>query len=277
MLERPEAVVLAKQLNEALTDASIVNLVVDANPHKMAWLNENRSDYKAILQDAFSGARAFGGQVELSFGQGRLLVADGVNVRLWKNLQALETAKAKHQLMLTLNSGKVLTFSIQMYGGIWCYLEGQNTNPYYLVAVAKPAVESDAFDYNYFRTLGEGKTMKLSAKAFIATEQRIPGLGNGVLQDVLLEAGLHPKRKINSLSEEKWLKLYRAVKHLIPEMTDQGGRDTETDLLGNPGGYQTKLSKANLSKRCPHCHNTIIKEAYMGGSIYFCANCQPQQ
>lgn|GEM_PF-2077218 len=30
-------------------------------------------------------------------------------------------------------------------------------------------------------------------KAFLATEQRIPGLGNGVLQDILWTARIHPK------------------------------------------------------------------------------------
>jgi formamidopyrimidine-DNA glycosylase len=43
----------------------------------------------------------------------------------------------------------------------------------------------------------------LSAKAFLATEQRIPGLGNGVLQDILFTAGIHPKRKMAAISEEE--------------------------------------------------------------------------
>ena len=73
---------------------------------------------------------------------------------------------------------------------------------------------------------------KLSAKAFLATEQRIPGLGNGVLQDILWYANIHPKRKISTLSAEQKHKLFRSVKTILAEMTELGGRDTERDLFG---------------------------------------------
>jgi formamidopyrimidine-DNA glycosylase len=57
-------------------------------------------------------------------------------------------------------------------------------------------------------------------------------------------------------------------------MIEQGGRDIEKDLFGNPGSYITKLSKNTANKPCKICGTTIIKEAYMGGSIYYCPKCQ---
>ena len=44
---------------------------------------------------------------------------------------------------------------------------------------------SDAFTLDYFKSLIDEATLKLSVKAFLATEQRIPGIGNGVCQDIL--------------------------------------------------------------------------------------------
>ena len=38
------------------------------------------------------------------------------------------------------------------------------------------------------------ESQNLSVKALLATEQRIPGLGNGVLQDILHKTGVHPRR-----------------------------------------------------------------------------------
>ena len=114
----------------------------------------------------------------------------------------------------------------------------------------------------------------MSAKAFLATQQRIPGLGNGVLQDILLNAKIHPKKKINTLSEEQRKELFDSLKSTLAEMTDAGGRDTEKDLFGNPGGYRTKLGKNNKLLICPNCGGGVKKEAYMGGSIYFCEQCQ---
>ena len=68
--------------------------------------------------------------------------------------------------------------------------------------------------------------------------------------------------------------LYQAIRETLADMTHAGGRDTEKDLYGNFGGYQTRLSKNTAGTVCKRCGNTINKEAYMGGSIYFCEGCQ---
>jgi formamidopyrimidine-DNA glycosylase len=132
----------------------------------------------------------------------------------------------------------------------------------------------ERFDRAYFNTLFNEETPKLSAKAFLATEQRIPGLGNGVLQDILWTARIHPRRKMAELKEADIERMFKAVKAVLKEMVARGGRDTETDLFGNPGRYTTVLSKNTVGKPCPACGTAIQKEAYLGGSIYYCAKCQ---
>jgi formamidopyrimidine-DNA glycosylase len=57
-------------------------------------------------------------------------------------------------------------------------------------------------------------------------------------------------------------------------MTDKGGRDMEKDLYGQPGGYVCLLSKNTLDKPCPVCGETLVRQAYLGGNIYFCPGCQ---
>jgi formamidopyrimidine-DNA glycosylase len=116
----------------------------------------------------------------------------------------------------------------------------------------------------------------MSAKAFLATKQRIPGLGNGVLQDILFNAGIHPKTKIETLSDEKINDLYESVKSTLSEMTKKGSRDTEKDLFGNYGGYTTKLSKKTMGTPCPVCGSSIVRQAYLGGNVYFCPICQKE-
>ncbi len=108
----------------------------------------------------------------------------------------------------------------------------------------------------------------------MASEQRIPGVGNGVLQDILFNARIHPKRKALSLSDQERKTLFRSLKTTLKEMTDKGGRDVQTDLLGNNGAYNCILSAKTCKEPCPVCHGAITKEAYMGGSVYYCANCQ---
>jgi formamidopyrimidine-DNA glycosylase len=112
-------------------------------------------------------------------------------------------------------------------------------------------------------------------KAFLATEQRIPGFGNGVLQDTLFKARLNPKRKLCDLDDEGRARLFAVLKAVLQEMTDRGGRDTETDLYGDPGGYTTLMSRNTVGKPCPSCRQPIKKSSYMGGAVYFCPECQP--
>ncbi len=163
-----------------------------------------------------------------------------------------------------------------MYGGIWCFNTKEGfLNNYYQVTKEKPSPFSYEFNETYFDKLISSQDLqKLSIKAFLATEQRIPGLGNGVLQDILWNAKIHPKRKIDTLKEENKEVLYSSIKTVLSKMTELGGRDTEKDLYGNKGGYKTMMSKNNVGSTCVSCGGVIKKENYLGGSIYYCENCQ---
>lgn len=58
-------------------------------------------------------------------------------------------------------------------------------------------------------------------------------------------------------------------------MTDRGGRDTELDLDGQPGGYVTILSRNTVGKPCPPGGCAIPKATHMGGSVCFRPERQP--
>jgi len=98
----------------------------------------------------------------------------------------------------------------------------------------------------------------------------------GVLQDILYNARIHPKKKVKTLTDSDKDNLFNSIKATLAQMTIEGGRDTEKDLFGNFGGYKTKLSKKTVDTRCELCGSQIKKETYMGGSIYYCEECQKQ-
>jgi formamidopyrimidine-DNA glycosylase len=162
-----------------------------------------------------------------------------------------------------------------MYGFIGLYMNHLIDSPYYQAAITRPSPLSPEFDEVYFDQLIKSASPKLSAKAFLATEQRIPGLGNGLLQDILFFSGIHPKRKISSFSAADSSRLYDVIKIQTKKIAAAGGRDTEKDLYGNPGGYHTALSSKTWKAPCPVCGGVITKQAYLGGSVYFCSFCQP--
>jgi len=272
MIELPEAVVLAKQLSEIVSERTIGNVVADHSPHKFAWYFGDPRAYGTLLAGKrIDGAASYGGQVEVAAGDARIAFSDGVNLRYVAPGKKLPD---KHQLLLELDDGSFLVGSVQMYGGLMAFPEGRNDNPYYLVAKEKPSPLSADFDEAYFNSLFAEGTEKLSLKAFLATEQRIPGIGNGVLQDILFNARMHPKRKVATLSDADRTVLLDSVKGTLAQMVAADGRDTETDLFGKSGGYATMLSKNTVGQPCTVCGSLIQKEAYMGGSVYYCPTCQ---
>ena len=104
----------------------------------------------------------------------------------------------------------------------------------------------------------------------------IPGLGNGVLQDILYHTHIHPKKKISGLTDKERENLFYQIKETMNDIYHLGGRSTESDLFGANGKYVACLSKDTAGMACPRCGETIAKENYLGGSIYYCRGCQPQ-
>ena len=276
MIEIPEAYAISKQMNQELVGKKIEEVIAVQNPHKMAWYYEDPQDYpKKLKNKVIEKVENINGIVEISLSDTKLVFNEGIRFKYATDKKELPK---KHQLLLRFEDQTYLAAFVQMYGGIFCFKDGVLTNPYYLVHKEKPNPLEKAFDFEYFKSLIDNlDSDNISIKAFLATEQRIPGLGNGVLQDILWRAKIHPKRKLNSLSDEEIQTLFHAIKDSLKEMAHLGGRDTETDLYGKNGGYQTIMSKNNKEKQCPNCQGEVIKKAYMGGSIYYCENCQPEK
>jgi formamidopyrimidine-DNA glycosylase len=273
MIELPEAVNISSQLNDTIFGKHITGVTAVHTPHKLAWYYGEPSAYSDLLTGrAIEKASPFGSMVEIEAENANMLFGEGVNVRFHDRD---EPRPAKHQLLIEFDDHSALSFSVQMYGGIGAFPEGELDNVYYRIAKEKPSPLAPAFDATYFEGIISAlDAQKLTLKALLATEQRIPGLGNGILQDILFNAKMHPKKKASSLSSSDKEALFNSVVSTISMMTSEGGRDTELDIFGKPGNYQTILCKNTVSKPCPVCGTIIKKEAYMGGSIYYCERCQ---
>ncbi len=273
MIEIPEALVYSRQINDTVAGKRILAVEAAHSPHKFTWYCGNSSAYAAKLENkTIEEAYPLNGTVELRIGDVFLAFSEGASPTLFPPGSKLP---AKHQLFLELEDGSALVFSVRMYGGIMCFYEGENENPYYLIVKEKPSPLIDEFSEEYFSAvMDQPEFQRMSAKAALATDQRIPGLGNGVLQDILYNAAIHPKRTMETLSDSEKESLYSSIKNTLQSMADQGGRDTEKDLFGNPGGYATRCSKNTVDQPCPKCGAIIEKASYMGGSIYFCPGCQ---
>lgn len=273
MLELPECAVIAKQLGKTVKNKTIQKVVAAHSPHTFAWYNGDPKGYAALLTGQVVGSvRSSAGYVEIFTAGTQLIFGEGVNIRLHEDSR---TIPAKHQLLLQLDDGSAIVCTVQMYGAMFASRLGEFENPYYSVALEKPSPLGKKFSQKYFLDMADKTPGNLSLKAFLATEQRIPGLGNGCLQDILFQAGMNPQTKLACLAASDRKRLYQTVITVLTDMTNRGGRDVQKDLFGNPGGYKTILSNKTASQPCPACGGAIEKKAYLGGKVYFCPTCQP--
>lgn len=276
MLEAPEARILSRQLNETVRGKTITYVSAGHTPHKFTWYHGGPDSYEDKLLDKTADrAYSYGGMVEMEIGDVRLLLCDGVNLRYYAPGEKLP---AKHQLLLGFADESCLVASVRMYGGIMCFDPNDfesNFRPYYESARNKPQVMDPEFTKEYFLSLFDDPAAeKKSAKAFLATGQNIPGLGNGVLQDILYNAGIHPKTKLSALSAHEREAMYGSIVSTLAQMESHNGRNSESDLFGRAGSYIPHLSKDTAGKECTRCGSVVAKESYMGGSIYYCPGCQ---
>lgn len=273
MLELPEVLTLSKQANNTLSGKTITQLFNATKHHKFTFYNGDPLDYgKLLVGKTIQSCKGYGMFVDFFLSDGvRMNIGDGVIARYYN---AGDKIPANYQLLLGFEDESFLVFSVAMYGFINAYPDECIDNKYFTLSRESISPLSDEYTEAAFEKLFSEAKKTLTAKAVLATEQRIPGVGNGVIQDILFNARIHPKQKVLQLSDKKKKILFDSLKNTLQEMTLKGGRDTQTDLFGNNGGYQTILSAKTWKKPCTCCGGNIVKEAYMGGTVYYCPVCQ---
>ncbi|WP_167955562.1 endonuclease VIII [Anaerosporobacter faecicola] len=273
MLEIAESYTIAEQMRKSLVGKIVSEIVVLHSPHKFMWFWGERETFEELLEGKqVTGAKQYGGIIELELETVRVTFSDGAYPRYYDNSKKFPK---KHQFMMIFDDDTAISVSVQMYGAVGIFEEGTYDGDYYIGSKEKPSPLDDRFTYAYFKQIyNQSGGKKVSAKAFLGTQQRFPGIGNGTLQDILYHAGLHPKCDMATVSEEELKKLYTCLRDTVKEMCQKGGRDTEKDLFGVEGTYQTWLSKKTVWTPCPQCGYELHKGSYLGGTIYYCEHCQ---
>lgn len=273
MLELPEVITLSRQANDTLKGKTITQVFNATKPHKFTFYNGDPLEYgKLLVGKTILSSQGYGMFVNILLSDNATInIGDGVSARYYESGSKIP---ANYQLLFTFDDESFLVFTVAMYGFINAYPDSLIDNKYYNLSKESISPLSDQYTPVLFEKLFSEAKKTLSAKALLATEQRIPGVGNGVTQDILFNARINPKQKVLALSDPKKATLFNSLKDTLQEMTFEGGRDTQTDLYGNNGGYQTILSAKTWKNGCPCCGSAIVKEAYLGGSVYYCPVCQ---
>ena len=117
MLEIPETTAISEQVASFLSGRTIVKVTAPTNRHRFAWYNGDPENYPALLEGCrIESARGCGAFVDILFDRDvRPLIGTGrtcVTIPLSKNIPS------KYQLLVTLDDGDFLVFTVAMYGCI---------------------------------------------------------------------------------------------------------------------------------------------------------------
>ncbi|MFV0485116.1 MAG: DNA-formamidopyrimidine glycosylase family protein [Candidatus Saccharimonadales bacterium] len=273
MIELPEARTIAKDLRKEILGKTIVEVKGNFVDHKFTFYQPDPNSFAAILGGKkITNVIDRNYYIEIEAGDFSITFRDGANIRY---LPPNSEEPKKSKLYLLFDDGSALNVTVQMYAFIGIFEKGSPTNnEYYDKELSGIGALDEKFTYAYFKSLITEETEKLSLKAFLATQQRILGLGNGVLQDILFFAHANPRTKVKDLPESRLKDIYDSIRQTLTTMIEQGGRDTEKNIYGNTGNYETIMSSKNYQNGCPACGGAIKKEAYLGGSVYYCPSCQ---
>jgi len=276
MIEIPETYVLSEQIGKTLVSKTIKKASANAHPHKFAWFSDEPSAYSVMLEG--KGITGTSPGTGYTCGGNTEIICDDILLVLSTPIKYHAPGKKlpkSHQLLLEFEDESHMSCTVQMWGSIFCSPVSNSSALRHFENRNLPDPLTDKFDEAYFDSLWNDAKPSLSAKAFLATEQRIPELGNGVLQDILFNAGIHPKRRLEALGDKEKESIFGSVKSTLKAMKEGGGRDTEKDLFNMNGGYYTILSKKTLDSPCRKCGGKLMRQTYLGGNIYFCEGCQP--
>lgn len=279
MIEMPEAVTIARQMNETLAGKTITRFARGNLVHKFLWLNRPDEEYQAILGGrTVSGASSFGRSIYLHLGPDVLLWWGDFGGRILYHPAGQPLPKSFH-LLWEFSDGARLTYALQMWGGVRLIdSSGIGERPHADDGIPPLSPEFTLERLDEMLDAYPEKTSKGVKSFLVATGYVMPnhiaGLGNAYVQDILFRAGIDPRRKTPNLFADQRRKLFDAIQQTMQDAIALGGRDEERDLFDQPGHYIRLMDSRKVGQPCPVCGTAIQKIQYLGGACYLCPGCQ---
>jgi formamidopyrimidine-DNA glycosylase len=107
-------------------------------------------------------------------------------------------------------------------------------------------------------------------RAFLMDKKALDSLGNAYADEVLFEAGIHPKTFSYRLTHDDALRLHAAIVKVMTEAAREVSRRNEP--------IEVKVRdflKIRLRTVCPRCGGKVRRAGVKGMDAYFCPRCQP--
>jgi len=159
------------------------------------------------------------------------------------------------------------------------YLDNKKMGKAYLIATddwkAVPGLQTGGVDilspeFTRERFVSLLKHRRDQARVFLLDKKALDSLGNAYADEVLFEAGIHPKTFCRSLSHEDGVRLHGAIVKVMSEAV--------AEVEGRAEPIEVKVRdflKVRRKETCPRCGAKIRTAGVRGMDAWFCPQCQP--
>ena len=137
MIEIPESITVARQLNESVKGKKIAQVEAAHTPHGFAFYTGDADFYSEMMEGkAIGEAAGIGSMVEISlddpekgeYSRYSFVVGDGTNIRLYMSGEKLP---GRYQTRILLEDDSSLVCTVQMYGSMFLIEPELYDNFYY--------------------------------------------------------------------------------------------------------------------------------------------------
>jgi formamidopyrimidine-DNA glycosylase len=132
-------------------------------------------------------------------------------------------------------------------------------------------VLSPSFTVERFRELTSRHRRK-QVRTFINDQRILSAIGNAYADEILFDAGIHPKTFLSTLSANEVERLYRSILEVL------GGGIRHVEASDQPIHKKVRDHMQVRNRKgepCPRCGTTIRREGVRGYDVFFCPRCQP--
>jgi len=277
-VELPETHILAEQMIQTLLEKKIKSCEIRDSEklQNVGFMNKDLKDYDRMVGCKIKSITHRGNVIRIQMNKKMNLVLCpdyGAKILFHNDADSLPK---KHHLKIEFSDGTYFTIRQTGMGGIHSATDTEVKDLYVIKRdfsdTPSPIGEHD-FTFERFSDLLKAKGQNIKS-AIVGKTAVVVGLSNAAFQEIIYNAGIHPKRKTSSLSDSEKHDVFDAMKQILNARICSGGKNKWVNLYGDLGRHTPVMGPNMKGKNCTACGAPIEKIAHGGGQVYYCPRCQ---
>lgn len=131
-----------------------------------------------------------------------------------------------------------------------------------------PDVLSDDFDFDAFREALAGRRGMI--KSTLMNQEIMAGIGNEYSDEILFQAGIHPKTRVDELDEKTLRRIFKTMQDVLQTAVEHQANWDEL-----PDSWLLRHREEGAD--CPRGDGQVTRIEVSGRAGYYCPACQPRQ